>query len=89
MRKLIAASCLLFFLSGCVAGQTVSVWEKPGATPEQEQKDYAECMFEANKHSQEGLLSEDAKQERIKKLRDLCLEAKGYKLISREFQPNK
>ena len=72
----------VIFISAC--GQTISVWQKAGTTPEQEQLDYKNCVFEANKHSQEGLLSESAQNERIKKLRDLCFESKGYKLISRK-----
>lgn len=81
--KYIALCCIAsFVLLGCV--KTISVWEKPNTTPEQEKQDLASCVYEANKNSQEGVLSNNAKNERIKKLRDLCLEAKGYKLISRK-----
>ena len=51
----------VIFISAC--GQTTSVWQKAGTTPEQEQLDYKNCVFEANKHSQEGLVNQPKMKE--------------------------
>ena len=61
MKKTIFACFITLLLNAC-AVNVASVWEKRGATPEQEKKDRAECMFEANKYSQEGLLIDNEKR---------------------------
>lgn len=42
------------------------------------------CEYEAEAASQEGLTTEYARRERVRKLRDMCFEANGMVLISRE-----
>ncbi|MCG8512155.1 MAG: hypothetical protein MI741_23305 [Rhodospirillales bacterium] len=85
-------SCLFVFLvsiSGCVTyGNIVTVWEKEGVTPEQERLDLADCEFQAKAHTEEALYAKEHATERYRELRDMCLKAKGYRMISREFKKN-
>jgi hypothetical protein len=60
------------------------MWLKEGATPEEDQLALKQCMLEAEKHSNAAMLSSSAARERKIKLRDLCLESKGYKRVSQE-----
>lgn len=69
-------------LAGC--GTVVSTWEKPGATEAEEQAIGKKCVYEAEAAAQEGLTTDSARKERVRKLRDLCFEANGMVLIKRE-----
>lgn len=86
MRPLIVIS-LCAVLGAC--GNVVSTWEKPGGTPEEEQAIYKKCVYEAESASQEGLTSESMRKERVRKLRDMCLEANGMVRIKQETVPAK
>ena len=77
---------LLLLLLGC-AGKVVTVWDKEGVSDEQMQLDLAQCEYEAKQHNLESTLSEQAALEREHELRDMCLKAKGYKMVSREYVP--
>ena len=75
-------------LVGCVTtGAIVTIWEKPGATEAEEQAIYKKCIYEAEAHTEVGINDESIRQERLKKLRDMCLEANGMVMKSREFVP--
>lgn len=86
MRFLVLAVGALL-LVGCA--QVVSVWAKPGATEEEERAIGKKCEYEAEAASQEGLTTEYARQERVRKLRDMCFEANGMVLVSRKVVPMK
>lgn len=74
-------------LTGC--GHYISVWEKPGATEEEERAIGKKCEYEAEAHSQDGLTNESVRRERVRKLRDMCFEANGMFRIRREYVPAK
>ncbi|TAN58017.1 MAG: hypothetical protein EPN20_16820 [Magnetospirillum sp.] len=79
--KLVVAIALL--LMGC--GTMVSTWEKPGASEEEERAILKKCEYEAEAHSEEGVMKDNMRHERVKKLRDMCLEANGMVRIKQEF----
>lgn len=72
-------------LTACV--HTKTVWHKDGVTPEEERLDLKSCEFEAKKHDQYASLDKSASDRRYRELRDLCLESKGYQIISQETVP--
>ncbi len=87
MKKIIVFLAMMVILCGCtVKGNTVSIWEKEGVTPEQERLDMTDCEFQAKAHTEDALYREDVATERYRELRDMCFKSKGYVLISREFQ---
>lgn len=67
-------------------GNTVTEWDKDGSTPEQWKLDLADCEFKAKAHTEEGLYNKEKATERYRELRDMCLKAKGYRMVSREFK---
>jgi hypothetical protein len=87
MMKLVAIMGTAAFLAGC-AGPTI--YAKPGVTPEQERKDFAECNFEAVKATGSapgGSITYDtsttiandlATGMRRGEIMQACLVAKGY-----------
>ena len=67
----------------------MSTWEKPGATEEEERQIYKRCIYEAESNAEIGIVSDFDRKERIRKLRDMCLEANGMVLIKREIVPTR
>ncbi len=87
MRCFLVLAFLLLSLAACAPANIVTVWEKEGVTPEQEKLDLADCEFQAKAHTEDGLYRKDVAEERYRELRDMCLKAKGYRIISRETKP--
>jgi len=72
-------------LTGC--GHYVSYWRKEGATQEEERMIVKKCEYEAEAHSQEGLTDKSMREDRVRKLRDMCLEANGMVRVRQEYVP--
>lgn len=81
---------LCVLLSACVAPQQM-VWVKPDNTASQEQKDFAECRFEAAKATASAssaviydlsaaVVHDQVVLQRRNQLESMCLQAKGYSL---------
>jgi hypothetical protein len=74
--KRIALCCLLILgLSAC-GGRTV--YKSADRSPAQEEKDYYECRFDAEK-STGNLNSNDDREERVKSMIERCMRSRGYK----------
>jgi len=86
MKKLIMMSTIVgLFLTGCV--ETKTYWDTSVTNDKVFREDLNKCVYEANSNTQRGMISEYAANERVKELRDMCLKAKGYKIISKETKP--
>ncbi|WP_324171099.1 hypothetical protein [Sulfurimonas sp.] len=83
MKKIVLIATIVgLLLTGCV--ETTTHWDTSVTNDTVFREDLNKCVYEANLNTQKGMISEYAANERVKKLRDMCLKAKGYKIISKE-----
>lgn len=83
MNKLVfMATVVALLLTGCV--ETVTHWDTSITNDKVFREDLNKCIYEANSNTQRGMISKYQADERVKELRDMCLKAKGYKIISKE-----
>jgi PBP1b-binding outer membrane lipoprotein LpoB len=83
MKKLtLMATVVALVLTGCV--ETTTYWDTSVTNDKVFREDLKKCVYEANLNTQSNMIGEAAANERIKELRDMCLKAKGYKIISKE-----
>lgn len=76
------STILGLLLTGCFT--TTTNWDTSVTSDEVFKEDLNKCVYEANSNTQRGMISEQAAKQRIIELRNMCLKAKGYKIISKE-----
>ena len=79
------ATTVVLLLTGCV--ETTTHWDTSVTNDKIFREDLNKCVYEANLNTQSNMIGKEAANERIKELRDMCLKAKGYKIISKETKP--
>lgn len=77
MRVLLVTSlvCMLLMTAGCGAGR--DVYHHPDLNAQDEERDYNNCLFEAQK-STGNLSDSDDREDRIEEMVDSCMRSKGY-----------
>lgn len=75
-----AAIFMCLALAGC-ASNTPQGWQKPGASAAATSQDFAECNYEAKKHTPPTQVAGDIAGDalRIRSLRNECLTIRGYR----------
>jgi len=74
MQRILLCCLLILSLSGC--GR--HIYTNPDRSAGQEEKDYYECRFDAEK-STGNLSSKDNRDSRVESMIESCMRARGYK----------
>lgn len=75
MKRIFLCCLLVLSLSGC-GGRHIYV--SPDRSPAQEEKDYYDCRFDAEK-STGNLSNKENRDDRVNTMIDSCMRARGYK----------
>jgi len=81
-KTILMATTVVLLLTGCVETQTH--WDTSITNDKVFREDLNKCVYEANLNTQKNMIGEEAANARVRELRDMCLKAKGYKIISKE-----
>lgn len=74
MRRIMLACAAALVLGGCGGRQ---MYKSPDKSAVQEERDYAECDWEASKATA-GLADSSEMRDRVQALVDKCMRARGY-----------